>query len=152
MMGIRLKETTLREARERLMNERDKGTTCPCCGQYAKVYRRSITSGTAWLLVQMFDKAMFDWYYVPSLGAQGGDLLKTRFWGLIEESEDVRDDGSGRAGWWRITDLGGQFVRGLTTVPKYALIYNNHCLGLEGPNVSIEDIRPFNYDDLMRGA
>lgn len=73
-------------------------------------------------------------------------------WGLIEEEPIVRPDG-GRAGWWRITPFGQQFVLGNSTVPKYARLYDGRCLGLEGVPVTIRDClgTKFNYADLMAG-
>ena len=38
---------TLGGARDWLRDRVEKGAKCPCCGQFAKVYRRTITSGMA---------------------------------------------------------------------------------------------------------
>ena len=63
-----------------------------------------------------------EWLHVPSYIAEmvadhprraaavRGDWAKLKFWGLIEEKPDVRDDGSPRVGYWRMTPLGRQFV------------------------------------------
>ena len=84
-------------------------------------------------------------------GAQhSNEEPKLRYWGLLEEELELRPDG-GRAGWWRVTELGEWFVLKEATVPRYARIYDNRCLSLVGDQVSITDAlgTKFNYDDLM---
>ncbi len=89
----------------------------------------------------------------PRLAGNGGDLSKLRHWNLIEEKDERRADG-GRAGWWRITDEGEQYLQNKLSVPKYVLIYNGRILGFDGPNVSIMDAlgTKFNYQQLMAGV
>lgn len=146
---------TLAEARERLQETRTVGTTCPCCDQFAKVYRRNITAATAQALILMYRSAGKGWCYMPELlDRKQADETKARYWGLIEEQDGNRADGSSRVGVWRLTDKGVQFVLGQVEVPKYALIYDGKCLGLdEAETVTIEDAlgTRFNYADLMAG-
>jgi hypothetical protein len=91
--------------------------------------------------------------HVPSIDpARGGDVAKLEFWGLIEEERAVRIDG-GRAGFWRVTRRGEDWIERKTTVPKYARIYDGRLLSLTGPAVSIDDALggTFRLDDLMAG-
>lgn len=76
-----------------------------------------------------------------------------RFYGLIEESPHERPDG-GRAGIWRLTDLGVAFVEGRATVPTYSILYNQELLRLEEPKISISQAlgKRFRYDELMEGG
>ena len=149
--------TPLRQVREWLIERRDQGEQCPCCGQFAKVYRRKIHSTMARDLTQLWRAASYEWTHVPTaLGSHGrsvGDLAKMAYWGLMEEMPAVREDGSSRSGWWRITNSGGKYVRGELYVSKYALVYDGKVLSLEGEQVGIRDAlgTKFNYDDLMRG-
>jgi hypothetical protein len=154
--------TTLLEAQEWLRERVDHGAACPCCTQFAKVYRRKIHSTMARDLLITYREAGQEWFHLPSLLAsragvrpgQGGDFCKLAYWGLIEEDDAVRDDGSTRSGWWRITDLGDQFVRNRLAVPKYARIYDGRCMGLVDESMAtIRDAlgSKFNYDDLMQG-
>lgn len=140
--------------RDWLRGHVDDGVRCPACDQMAKVYKRPLHSGVARVLIAMYhdDSDPEGWVYIPSLrGIElGGDTAKARYWGLIEERPERRDDG-GRAGWWRLTNLGRSFVRGTVSIPKYARIYDGRCLGLKGDPVTIRDVlgQKFNYDDLM---
>ena len=85
---------------------------------------------------------------------QGGYGTLGHYWGLMEQADGQREDGSNRVGWWRLTMLGQEFVMRRTTVPQYARVYNGRCLGLVGDPVDIRTAlgTKFNYDDLMRGV
>jgi hypothetical protein len=145
---------------------RKDGGKCPCCDQYVKEYRRTITSsmGAALIYIHNYFKSKNanEWLHVPShlsrvyggVGVRGGDWAKLKYWGLIEDLQDVRADGSKRVGYWKITKLGNEFVRDRATVPKYAMIYNGDCEQLFGPLISIRGVLTtrFNYDDLMNGT
>lgn len=149
---------TLSEAQAWLRDRVDDGEKCPCCTQFAKVYRRKIDSGMAHILVQMYRHQNDEdgrWVHVPSLGTAGGDPIKTRHWKLIEERQVQRDDGSSRAGWWRLTQLGQDFVCNRVRIPKHARLYDGRCLGLDSTEtVSITDClgTKFNYTELMNGV
>ncbi len=106
----------------------------------------------------MHRAAGLDWMHKPTvlsgLGAAARDESLLRYWGLTEEERGLRRDDGGRAGFWRVTSLGSEFARGLTRVPKYALVYDSRCLGLDG--AEFVDIREalgdrFDYDELMAG-
>jgi hypothetical protein len=147
---------TLDEARAWLRDRVDEGERCPCCTQRAQVYRRKITSASAWALVKLYRERGLDWGHLPTiLGRKQADEAKMVHWGLIEQAPMTRDDGSNRAGWWRVTPLGEAFVLGDVAVPKYARIYDSRCLGLDdSETVTIEDAlgERFRYDDLMAGV
>lgn len=144
--------TTLEEAREWLRSQVDQGARCPCCNQFAKVYRRRINAGMAHSLIDMYLIGGRRWLHVPTaIGARSREEGKLAYWHLVEESTEPRGDG-GRAGWWRVTDLGESFVLGEVRVAKYARIYDGRCLGLDSTEtVSIRDAlgARFNYDELM---
>lgn len=145
---------TLAQARALLREQVEDGATCPCCTQYAKVYRRKITSLIARTLIAMHNAAGDDWVHVPSLvGHQGGDGAKARYWGLTEEAEGTRDDGSHRVGWWRLTPLGTAFVLGQARVPKYVRTYDGRLLSVvDGERIDIFDAlgNRFDYRELMQ--
>ena len=147
-------DMTLAQARDQLRDLVDRGCQCPCCTQYAKVYRRKINSGMARSLIRMWRLAGTDWINVPtSIGARSREEGKLAYWQLVEESTDVRDDG-GRAGWWRVTERGAQFVTNQLKVPKYARVYDGRCLGLRGELVTIRRCLSsrFDYDELMSAS
>lgn len=146
--------STVREAASWLKARLLDGAYCPCCGQRAQLYERKITSTMARALIQMWRHAGIEWCHLPTVvGALRADEAKLVHWGLIEEENVVRDDG-GRAGFWRVTDLGVQFVQGEVTVPKHAYIYNKRCHGLDGDQVGIQDCLgdKFRLDELLGRA
>ena len=130
------------------------GEKCPLCDQTAKIYRRRINNRQARAIVILYRSHRKSWGHVPTLdptlSGDGGMIAFLRYWGLVEELQEKRPDG-GRAGFWRVTDLGEQFVLGRVSVPKYALIYNTQCLGLEGEGVMLDDCfsQRFDFDQLM---
>lgn len=154
--------TPLREARDWLRQRAmTDGAPCPCCHQLTKVYRRRMTATTGRTMVEMHRRHGADWVHVPTLmrthlpdiAGQGGYAVLAQHWNLIRESPDERADG-GRVGWWRLTARGERFVIGALTVPKYAHLYDGHCLGHTGDPVGIRDVlgAKFNYDELMGRA
>jgi hypothetical protein len=130
----------------------DKGARCPCCTQMAKIYIRTIYAAQAAALItayQAFGRAAGKW---SELNLPGGDYAKLRFWDLIVDLREIRDDG-GPAGWWQITELGEQWVRGIIRVPRRVRIYDNHNLGPDSKSdeMSIHEALGslFNYEALM---
>lgn len=145
--------TSLAEAQGWLRERVDDGAACPCCTQYAKVYRRKINAGQAQPLIRMWRLCGTQWCHIPTeLASRGHEESKLAYWGILEEELKLRDDG-GRAGWWRITELGRRFVLDEVRLPKYARIYDGRCLGLAGEPQGIRDALgvKFNYSDLMVG-
>lgn len=147
---------TLDEARNNLRSIIDKGAYCPCCNQFAKVYRNRMTSAMANGLIRIYRHAGTDFTYLPDLfGAQAdGRRTKTSWWGLLEKMPGARDDGSNRNGWWRVTEDGERFVNQELSVPAYAVTYNGQTLKLDGDFVEITDVlgSKFNYSELMAGV
>lgn len=132
----------------------NEGVTCPCCGQFAKAYRRKISAPMARVLIDMYRVSEFDWVYLPSLRSAGQDEALARHWGIIDAKPGLRPDGARQQGWWALTARGQLWVEGKVAIPKYARIYNSQLVGLEGPDVTIKDAlgSRFNYDELMRGV
>ncbi|MDQ3307565.1 MAG: hypothetical protein M3499_04290 [Actinomycetota bacterium] len=152
--------TTLAEAQDWLRERLDEGAACPCCTQLAKVYRRKINAVSARALIALYRLGP-GFHHMPTIARthltdvahQGGYLTLSQHWRLIEEELELRDDG-GRAGWWRITDLGARFTLNQIRLPKYARIYDGRCLGLIGEPQGIRDAlgTKFDYRNLMDGT
>lgn len=122
------------------------------CTQNMKVYKRIIHSTMAKDLIDFFRFAAGGWGYLPDAGIhRGGDLLKCRYWGLLESEEGQRDDGSKRTGVWRLTPKGRAWVLGEASVPKHAHVYNGRCFHISGPETTIHDAlgNKFDYRELM---
>lgn len=154
---LRMAQDTLEEARHWLRERIDDGARCPCCTQYVKAYKRRVNASMARSLIIMYlhqPKDPEGWMHLPTVLAprSGNEEPKMRRWGLIEELTEPREDG-GRAGFWRITDRGRQFVRGEITIPRYVRIYDDRVLNYEGEMVSIRDAlgAKFDYNLLMKG-
>lgn len=151
-------DSLLREARAWLTAGLDAGVACPCCGQRAQTYRRTINSGMARALAVMYQSAGLEWLHKPTvlagLGAAARDESLLRFWDLIEEEITVKRDDGGRAGWWRVTPKGEGFLHRAVTVPKYALVYNNRFQGFHGADITIDDAiaSKFNLTDLLEAG
>lgn len=148
--------TELEDAKDWLRMHLDEGARCPCCMQYAKVYRRKIHAAMARDLCRAYRTAgggrLF--HVRTVLGHDGGDFAKLAYWGLIEELDATRDDGSNRAGMWRITPLGVDYIRNRIRLPKYARVYDGRCLGLDDSEVAgiIDALGTrFDYSALMAG-
>lgn len=161
---------SLAEARLWLLGKMDKGAECPCCHQYAKIYRRKLTSSMAYALILICryyrnlrePRGLDEWLHVPEwlsktskFGAtvRGGDWAKLVYWDLIEAQHgEERDDGSSRVGYYRLTEKGLRFVKGECRVPRVALVYNQRLLRMDDDKTL--DIREaltekFDYGELM---
>lgn len=123
-----LSNAFMEDASDRLREKLDEGTTCPCCGQYAKRYKRKLNSSMAAALCWMWTANGFNWCNVPQTAPawvlKAREYPKLAWWDLIEEKP--KEDGhKGRtSGVWRVTQLGADFARSCVSVPRYAFVYN----------------------------
>jgi hypothetical protein len=104
------------------------------------------------LLIAFYRQAGREWAHRRIIADKTGDLAKLRYWSLIEEDPAKREDG-GRAGWWKVTDLGEAFVRRTIKVPKHALIFNGRLQRLDDSSgyVTVIDAlgKKFDWSELM---
>jgi hypothetical protein len=157
-------KATVEEARKWVSDRISFGVRCPCCDQFAKVYRRTMTAAMAQALVSMYRIAerADEWVHVPStLGpthnaARGGDFAKLRYWGLVRESDgEVIIDGDKKSsGFWKITPQGQAFVRGQVRVPRHIFLYDSVFLRYSDDTIDITEAlaTSFSYTDLMSGT
>ena len=148
-------DMTLGEARLLLVKLAEKGVECPACFQFAKIYRRPVNSSMARGLIATYRAFGREFGYLQDVRRANGETdnreeSKLRYWGLLEEEPTRRPDG-GRAGWWRVTQHGEQWIRGEVVIPKYAEIYNGECLGLIGEPTTIRQAlgKKFDLAELM---
>lgn len=148
--------TTLAEARAELQAGLMEGTKCPCCDQHAQIYRWSLYSTAARMLLRMYEAGgateFVESKRVKRTG-DGGSCSHLRLWGLVEQEAERRPDG-GKSGWWRVTLPGEQFLMGATTIPKYAYVYNGEVLRYDGPPRTISDVmgHPFSWHEHMQAS
>ena len=147
--------STVDDAKRWLRKQLREGARCPVCDRHTQLYRRQITSTSARDLILMAQSSGRGepFHLMTVIEGRHADETKLAYWGLIEEEAQVRPDG-GRAGWWTVTDAGREFARGALTVPKYALVYNGRCLGLEGDEVGIREClgKRFDLAELLAGG
>lgn len=156
------RDQTIREAKAYLRAHFEKGVECPCCGKHVKLYKRGLTGAMAvgLCLLKRYNDAFPEQFVhiedhfknIEGLSSSvRGDVAKLRHWGLIEPWQARREDGSKRAGLWRITALGARFVDGKVKVPAHVLIYNDIFLGFSDEHVTIQQAmgKKFNYREIM---
>lgn len=149
---------TLKEAKEYLKANWENGTTCPCCKQYVKLYKRPIHSGMAYGLIAAYKLGgANDFIHIPSvftenkIGVSQGEFAKLRYWGLIEQAEN-HDELKRTSGFWKLTMKGIEFVDGRLRVASRVHIYNGKAI--EFDTTELVNIREclgdkFNYSELM---
>jgi hypothetical protein len=164
---------SLEDAKKWLRVRFGKGATCPCCNQFVKLYRRPLNKSMAYvlLLIARYYRRVGvktdEWLHVPSYLAETavgnprraaairGDWAKLKFWGLIEEKPETRADGSPRIGYWRMTQLGRQFVDREVKVSSHVYIYNGEPLQRSvDDQITIDDAlgTEFSYVEIMSEA
>jgi len=157
---------TLEEARTRYLEEIKKGSVCPCCDRYGKIYKQSIHFMPAMELLVYYRYSyehgflfhhvndVFRSKYVPNgLFLKGSDIGKCARLGLVEEKEKEPGEHGKTSGMWKVTSKGTDFAENRITVPKYYYIYNREVVETEGPEISIVEALQdrFDYDDMMAG-
>lgn len=157
-MDLFANEALKKQKEETMALARGEGGSCPCCGQFVKVYRRSITSTMAAQLIRAFNKfGDQQWFHItdPVVGYGHGDFAKLRYWGLLEGGDHIQgDEGKRTSGLWRVTEKGGHYASKKIRLPQYCLVYDGRKLGFEGDQIDIEESlgKKFNYRELMRGT
>jgi len=143
---------TLADAISAVERGRWEGIECPCCGQYAKVYRRKLNSGMAeWLLWLVKQSRVASWVDIRDSSVRGGDYGKLTHWGLIQHMANV-DPAKRGSGFWRPTDKGIAFAERRVSVPSHVFLYNNQVIGFSDSPCSIVDAlgKKFDYTMLMQ--
>lgn len=155
---------TIGEARQFLIENGEKGTICPCCERIVKIYHRSITSAMAYGIVLIYryfkNHPNAEWLHIEDYfktldipSSIRGDVAKLKYWELLEGKKGLREDGSKRNGYYRMTEKGKMFAQNQLQVPKYMIMANRKCLGFSDELTYINACfgRKFNYDELMNG-
>jgi len=158
---------TLDEAKTYLNANLRDGVICPCCGQFAKIYKRKFNSWMARAMIAFYahEGMKPGWFHAISvvvdrrfwkfkINNSCGDYGKLVWWGLLEEAAGHREDGNPETGYYRMTQKGRDFVLGKIRVRKYIHIYNDTLLEVDGEKDEIISIHEamgakFNYSELM---
>lgn len=154
---------SLEEVAQKLFRNLEKGSFCPCCGQYAKRYKRKMYATPCLILVAYYKLGNVDSDFhhinealqlVPQAKRMKvtGDSHKANYFDLLEQMPKPEEITHKRtSGFWRITHKGKLFVERKIKIPRYALVYNAEILGFEGEEIGIEEAlgKQFNYEELM---
>lgn len=164
-MTFNLHSATASEAKDYVLANLSDGVRCPCCEQYARIYRRKLNNAMARLLIWLVRHYQEEnrWYSIhefPLIQGRrgGGDFAKLSYWGLAisfdQECEILDHPGDEQhSGKWRPELKGVDFVRNTILVPEYAYVYNGRLLGFSDDHVDIMTClgTSFSYEELMNG-
>jgi len=159
---------TLEEARTQVMASLDEGSQCPCCDQYARMYKRRLPPAAIKGLLGLYSLARedgHDYYHIKDIyeTSYAKDVLNigsifglcAHFGLMISEVREKDEDNLGEpvtcSGMWKITELGIDFIEGRKGIHKYILMYNGEVLGRSETFVNIDEAlnHPFNYAEIF---
>jgi hypothetical protein len=150
---------TLGEARTLLAEQAVEGVECPCCGQFAKVYRRKLNSGMArsliWLVKEFLETkdGVEVQKQAPRQVMANREMGKLVHFGLAVIKGHDGDSKKKTSGLWRPTDKGIDFVFDRVRVPRRVYLYDNKAVGSDDEMTSIREALgdKFDYGELMGG-
>lgn len=131
------------------------GAHCPACERRAQIYPWNLRD--TWVdVVKQVCRDPREWVMLADYAekkVQNSALV--RHWGLIERSPGRREDGFPSTGYYRMTDLGRQFLKGEVSVPLKMRTFLGKFFDFPNPDerVYVQDVLPyrFNFDSFMRG-
>tara|TARA_R110000772_G_scaffold74129_2_gene161590 strand:+ start:549 stop:1004 length:456 start_codon:yes stop_codon:yes gene_type:complete len=145
---------TLKEAKEHLRSNFEKGCKCPACGQFVKLYKRKFNTVMARSLISLYQLGG-GFHHVKEIikgisDTGTNDFSKLKYYGFIAEEINVETQ-KRTSGNWKITQTGIDFVLRNITVHSYVLLYNGKMQGFSGEQINIETAlgNRFNYAELM---
>jgi hypothetical protein len=135
---------------------------CPCCGRHAQIYRRKFHASMALQLIRLYRMGGHLQFIhaskliLPQVSG-AGDFSKAKYWGLIipKDKAIYETETPGKAnGYWRITPLGEQFIKGLIRISREVHVFDDRVCGFSPDTITIRDAlgTRFNYDELMDAA
>ena len=136
---------TLEEARRQLQAGLAEGTSCPCCGQTAKLYKRKLNSGMARALIEMCKLGSVGTDIdIREIDVRGGDYGKLRYWLFVEPGHET--------GTWRVTQAGWEFAHDRWWTAKHAFVYNGVVQGWSDERTKVREALGdhFDFDELWR--
>lgn len=155
---------SIKEAKEYLRKNWEKGVKCPCCGQMVKLYKRRITSAMAYGLILICRGVkpnqsihLLKYFTDKKVSASVvSNIPLFQHWGLLIKDRSEKEDGNPDCGVYIITQKAFDFVQGKINLPKYVRLYNKILVKSIEANdgyINIHDAlgNKFNYDELMKG-
>lgn len=143
--------------------KKGEGAHCPTCGRYAKMYRRRIHSNMARQLIALYriitpekvvnGQLVIGYAHTRQVREICGysDFTLAKHWGLVQARPNEDDPSIKDTGQWTLTGAGLNFVRGSSTIPKYAYLFDDRLVGFSEDVVSIREAlgKKFNYSEVM---
>lgn len=146
---------TISQATDWMENHIFNGKHCPVCECWTQAYTWSLRDTWVEVLRQVAHDPD-EWVALAKYSktnVQNSALL--RHWGLIQREEGRRKDGFKSTGKYRVTDIGLQFLRGETSVPRKVQTFDSTFMGFSDENdrVYVHEVLgyQFNFDAFMRG-
>ena len=143
--------TSLAAAQDLVLQKREKGVDCPCCGQYVKVYKRKLNVNMVNFLASLVKTYQYtqDWVSYRKCKFRGRDYSYLTCWGLAFTGRDV--SGKRRTtGLWKPTQKGIDFVQGTIKVPTHVFLLDNEVQGFSSSLTFLSDVDGFNFHELMK--
>jgi hypothetical protein len=149
-------EPSISEARAAFYAELRGGPTrCPCCDRAASVDIRRVHAVQARALihhyrVQETERRSVHFRELRKVAGELTDYPVLVWFGFLEPVENPKDPTKRSPGFYRVTDLGADFVLGRYRVPEKILRWNKKTIRFEGESRSISEVlgEPFDYRTL----
>jgi len=147
---------SLAQAKREMLAKVEDGAPCPCCGRLVKLYKRKLHSEMAAFLCRLVRKYQHEQRYYstrelcPALTKSATDGSYLVLWDLIEK-EPSENHAGGKAGMYRPTIHGQEFVLGYTTVKSHVHLLCGEVIGFSDDYIHIKEAlgSRFNYEELM---
>lgn len=140
---------------------KEEGSSCPCCNQLVKVYRRKLNSNMCIFLKSLAKQVNENilnggvgYVHYSECEFSGRDYNQLAHWGLIDALYCDKTK-KRTSGMWTITQYGEDFLSGKVKVRKYILCYNGKTkIDDESELISFEQAlgSSFDYKELMKGT
>lgn len=146
---------TVAQARTWLRTRIKTGVSCPCCDQYARLYRRKLNATMAYALIWMCrqDNGWIDMpKRAPRIVIATNQLGTLALWEVIEQRANT-DLARKHSGFWRPTERGRAFANNTLQLPTHVYLYNNKVQAWSETRGTIVDAlgKQFSYRELMAG-
>lgn len=148
---------TLTDARRYVLERRDDGVECPCCGRFVLVYRRKLNAGMALAFLHLVQIWLAEQRPVHAKEVCGPtsnrDFSQLKFWGLMTPVPKQEGQKGRTSGLWVPTEKGVLFGTGKIAVPSHRIHVSGEdaTQGWSTSTLYIRDALPdgFDYDELM---
>jgi len=150
---------TIKEAKQHLRANFEKGVECPCCGQYVRQYKRKLNSGMVLFLIglcRLSHREMPMFFSIKEIMNEMNLTVTSLDYSVMKHfkliTPRISEGGKKDSGKWMITQEGLRFVLWPDhTIPKHVFLYNNKRQGVSDEKITIREAlgEKFNYEELM---